>query len=345
MRFVRNHAGLLLTIAIFLVFVFWIGSYLGGAVRTGGSPTSDESGSPSVSISEAVNTSPTPSPSTEAWATREFKQFNIKLDVPESWPTVLEQGGSGIRFVNPANNKELLGLRVHAKNARDTVKNGLTITKETALVIAGQAASVLDAERKNEPGGYKVLLTTNFGKLYELYGQAADFDRFVHSINFVTGELPAVKSYKTTGCNVSVDYPDSWYNREIFGPPGAATIVGFDPKPIPESGESSGKIQLSCITGQAAARYRANFEAFHKEVKSEKVPLAQFEALKLTGRVPEDAPAAANEQRLQVVLERDESAGGPPGGRTYIITYTSPKDSFEADRKGLIILTETIEFQ
>lgn len=344
MRFVRNHAGLLFVIAIFLVFVFWIGSYLGSVnseQKTNNSQLDETK--PSVVVS-----SPTTSPSTDQslkWAAREFKQFNIKLDVPESWPTVLEQGGGGVRFVNPASDRQLLGIRVHAKNARERVRGELKITKETALVISGQAATVLDAERKNQPGGYKLLLITNFGKLYEFYGQEVDFDRFVHSINFITGDFPAVKSYKTTGCNVSVDYPDSWHSREIFGPPGAATITGFDPKPLPDSGESSGKIQLSCLTGTEAARYRANFEAFHKEVKSEKVSLAQFEALQLIGRVPEDAPAAANEQRMQIVLEREESVGGPPGGRTYIITYTSPKDSFEADRKGLTTLTETIEFQ
>lgn len=345
MRFIRNHAGLLFVIAVFLAFVFWIGSYLGGAARTGSAPQAGDSGSPSVSVSEALSDTATPSPSTDTWAGREFKQFNIKLEVPESWPTVLEQGGAGVRFVNPAADRQLLGIRVHPKNAKERLRSGLTIAKETALVIAGQAGTVLEAERKNQPGSYKVLLITNFGKLYELYGQEADFDRFHHSLAFIAGELPNIKNYKTTGCNVSVDYLDFWHNREIFGPPGAATIVGFDPKPIPESGESSGKIQLSCLTGVEAARYRANFEAFHKDVKSEKVALAQFEALQLTGTVPDDAPAAAGERRVQVVLEREESAGGPVGGRTYIFTYTSPTASFEADRKGLTTLMETIEFQ
>lgn len=344
MRFIRNHAGLLFVIAIFLVFVVWIGSYLGGAVRTGISPQAGESPGPSVSVSEALRDTATPSPSTDPWAAREFKQFNLKLEVPESWPTVLEQGGSGVRFVNPAADRQLFGIRAHPKNASERVRSGLTITKETALVVAGLAGTVLDAERKSQPGSYKLLLITNFGKLYELYGQEADFDRFVHSIAFIAGELPGVKNYQTTGCSVSVDYLDFWHSREIFGPPAAATIVGFDPKPIPESGESSGKIQLSCLTGAAAARYRANFEAFHKDVKSEKVALAQFEALELSGTVPDDAPAAAGERRVQVVLERDESAGGPVGGRTYIITYTSPKASFEADRKGLTTIIETVEF-
>lgn len=271
-----------------------------------------------------------------------MKQYNLKLEVPESWPTILEQETLGVRFVDPGNDRHILGVRVHPKNSETRVKAGLTIAKETPLVVAGQAATVLEAERKNQPGTLALMLIKNFGKLYEFYGQEADFDRFAKSANFITGDLSAVKSYQTTGCNVTVDYLESWHNREIFGPPGAATITGFDPKPIPESGESSGKVQVSCITGEAAARYRANFEAFHKEVKSEKIPLAQFEALKLTGRVPDDSPAAAGELRTQVVLEREDVA---PGGRTYIITYTSPKESFDADIRGLNTVLETLEFQ
>ena len=339
MRFVRRHAGLLLVIVIFLVFTFWIGSYLTGVNRPQLTDNSQQGESQPV-VETTTPPSPTETPSLN-WARREFKQFNLSLEVPESWPTVVEQNATGVRFVNPADNKELLGVRLQPANAGSRVRGGYTITKESQKVIAGQAAFLLEASRKADPTPLKLMLVTNFGKLYELYGQQADFDRFSGSLNFVQGELPAVKSYTTTGCNLRVNYPDSWHSREIFGPPGAATITGFDPKPIPETGESSGKIQVSCITGTEAARYRANFEAFHKEVKSEKIPLAQFEALELVGRVPDDAPAAAGQQRLQVVLEREDVS---PDGRTYIITYTSAKDSFEQDRKGLTTILETVEF-
>ncbi|MBI3495228.1 hypothetical protein HY065_01220 [Candidatus Berkelbacteria bacterium] len=336
MRLLRGYAGLLFIIIVFLGFTFWVGSLLNsGALQHAGPSSPSQSAPPTAEVATPPATVRAPA-APPSWVSKAFKPLNLKFDVLDNWTQTADET-PGARFVNPTNSKQLLGVRLHPKNSEAVVRASIIVAKESPVVVSGQPATQLVAKRKNNEGSLDMLLVKQFSALYEFYGQDVDFSHIVKSIAFVSGDLPAVKSYKTTGCNVTLEYPDAWSSKEIFGPPGAATIIGFDPKPIPDSGETSGKLQVSCLTGNQESHQRDNFVAFHKEVKQDKITVGQFEALELTGMVPADAPAAAGERRRQVIFEK--------GDRTYMMSYTSPQDSFDKDLVGLNIILDTIEVQ
>lgn len=121
----------------------------------------------------------------KSWKRYSSAELGITLRYPHYWQIEIDrEAANTVSFQNPEDFDENITISAVDPKYREIIRNSLSIASESKIEIGGNIGTRIESKNPKDTAVSTVILVEHEGKLYEIAGQAEEFERIVNSIRF-----------------------------------------------------------------------------------------------------------------------------------------------------------------